>query len=91
MPWPFGPSDRDTVPGGNATDANRHERRAKWRRRRSGGAAAGHPAGTRPPAAAPVLFESYEPRLLLSGVPAGTVLSDFALLFRTTLLCCKLV
>ena len=84
MPWPFGPSDRNTVPGGNATNPNRHERRAKWRGRRSAGgtaggaagAASGGAAGTRPPAAAPVLFESYEPRLLLSGVPAGTVLAS---------------
>jgi len=66
MPWPFGPADTHA----DAADLNRHERRRlKWRNRRM-------QAPARPAAAAtPVLFESYEPRLLLSGAPMGTVLA----------------
>ncbi|MCC6717083.1 MAG: choice-of-anchor D domain-containing protein, partial [Acetobacteraceae bacterium] len=87
MPWPFGPDTR----GGDAGNLNRHGRRAKWRDRRqqakraaAGGAARVHgaeradmaPAKPSAVQAAPVLFESYEPRLLLSGAPIGTVLAS---------------
>ena len=79
MPWPFGPdcfgSGSDL--GSNASNLNRLERRAKWRgRRRATKGAPSEPMRARHPAAAPVLFESFEPRLLLSGVPAGTVLAS---------------
>ncbi len=71
MPWPFGPPDAD----GSSGDLNRHgRRRLKWRSRRQAGATAPAP-GAAPGSARPVLFELFEPRVLLSGAPIGTVLA----------------
>ena len=85
MPWPFVPDDnRDSAgdqegrtpnrPDPGRPDLNRHDRRMKWRKARRSAKRETAPAPR--PQANPVLFESYEPRLLLSGVPAGTVLAN---------------
>ncbi len=75
MPWPFGPDEMgDSAGDRDGRDANRHDRRLKWRKQRRSAKHEAAPAAR--PAANPVLFESYEPRLLLSGVPAGTVLAS---------------
>jgi len=86
MKRPFGSGDS----GDNAGELNRHGRRMKWRdaRQKARREAALRPGAPKPNAkdgagagaygAAPVLFESYEPRLLLSGAPVGTVLAGSA-------------
>jgi uncharacterized protein YjiK len=75
MPWPFGPDEMGDSAGDSAgRDLNRHDRRQKWRKQRRSAKHEAAPAAR--PAANPVLFESYEPRLLLSGVPVGTVLAS---------------
>ena len=84
MPWPFGP-DKDGTNSGGGSDAadsagqglNRHGRRLKWRgqRQKLQEEPQSPQRGPAKRVAAPVLFESYEPRLLLSGAP-GTVLAS---------------
>ena len=75
MPWPFGPDEMgDSAGDRDGRDANRHDRRLKWRKQRRSAKHEAAPVAR--PASNPVLFESYEPRLLLSGVPVGTVLAS---------------
>ncbi len=76
MPWPFGTDDAGGDSGAaEGASLNRHGRRLKWRGQKGKAKREAAPKA-KPPATPPVLFEAYEPRLLLSGAPVGTVLAS---------------